>query len=228
MVPSYSPASGSCFWPWMYIHLLQHHFTYTKPKHVLMQQAAHSFVVLHMHDYLCWVSKLVSWAWINSQGRVLVTATRADAVLFQHGAMPASVQSPAAEQSMLSKWRRTSLVDNIAKQKITISWEVLRFLHLFLFHCRNVTVSFLHARWLTKLLRITKLPRGQFLDCHQVPENCHVRLWVTLDLWVLNANIRLTCHLCFTEAINKGCSIPLNMPYKYSWSYKVFFNLTVR
>lgn len=138
-MPSYSPTQGPCLWPWRYIHLLQHHFTYPKPKHVLMQQATHSFAVLHMHNYLCWASKLVSWVWINSQGRVLVTATRVDTELFQHGPMPSSVQSPAAEQSMLSKCRRTSLADNIAKQKITLFPE--RFGSFSIYFCSTAEMS---------------------------------------------------------------------------------------
>lgn len=112
-------------------HLIWHPFPYTKTKRVLMQQADHSFAVLHMHNYLCWESTLASWAWTNAQGRALVTATRVNTMLLQCEPMPGSVQSPAAEQSMLSKWRRTSLADNIARQKITISWEVLKFPHFF-------------------------------------------------------------------------------------------------
>lgn len=188
-----------------------------------MQQADHSFAVLHMHNYLCWESTLASWAWTNAQGRALVTATRVNTVLLQCEPMPGSVQSPAAEQSMLSKWRRTSLADNIARQKITISWEVLKFPHFFLFRCRNVAVGFLHPRWLTKQLRITELPRGQFLDCHQVPENCHVRLCVTLDPWLLSASVRLISHFHWLRLLTKGaqchltCVVNISGPAKWDF-----------
>lgn len=126
---------------------------------------------------------------------------------------------------MLSKLRRTSLVDNIAKQKITLFHE--RFWSFSIYFCSTAetsqSVSSIPADWPNH--SGSELPRGQFLDCHQVPENCHVRLCVSSDLWVLDSSISLTSHFSFTEAVDKGCSIWFNLHCKHNWSYKVF-NLT--
>lgn len=58
-----------------------------------MQQADHSFAVLHTHSYLCWVSTSASWLCTDAQGRALVPATRVDTV------DPCQVQFSPQQQS---------------------------------------------------------------------------------------------------------------------------------
>lgn len=181
-----------------------------------MQQADHSFAALHRPQLLILRSISASWVGTKAQGRA-----QSQPPGWIRGPTPGSVQSPAQRNPYFPNGEGKVWQINIARQKITIPWEVLKFPHFFLFHRRNVTVCFLHPRWLTKQLRITELPWGHFLDCHQIPEHCHVRLPVTLDPWLLNASVRLISHLCLLRLLTKGtqchfiCMVNTSGPVKW-------------
>lgn len=73
-----------------------------------------------------------------------------------------------------------------------------------------------------------RVTQGLFLDCHQVAENCHVRLCVTSDPWVLNASVRLISHFCLPRLLTKGtqchltCMVNTSGPVKWDFQFDLY------